>query len=72
MKSNKILWVLAILLVAVFGAQQLQASEGVDVKQAQRMVNQGALLLDVRETVRDREPAGIRAADAAEGRLQLR
>jgi len=49
MKSNKIFWVLAVLLAVVFGMQQLQASEGVEVKQAQAMVSQGALLLDVRE-----------------------
>ncbi len=49
MKSNRIFWVLAITLGAVFGVQQLQAADGVDVKQAQSMSKQGALLLDVRE-----------------------
>ena len=49
MKSNKIFWALAIALGMVFGVQQLQAADGVDVKQAQIMSQQGALLLDVRE-----------------------
>ncbi len=49
MKTNKLLWVLTIGLAVLFGMQQLQASEGVDVKQAQSMSQQGALLLDVRE-----------------------
>jgi rhodanese-related sulfurtransferase len=49
MKSRKILWALAILLGLVLAAQQLQAADGVDVKQALSMNQQGALLLDVRE-----------------------
>jgi len=49
MKSNKILWVVAIMLGAVLAVQQLQASSGIDVKMAQSMNQQGALLLDVRE-----------------------
>lgn len=49
MKSNRIFWVLAITLGTLFGVQQLQAADGVDVKQAQSMSKQGALLLDVRE-----------------------
>jgi rhodanese-related sulfurtransferase len=49
MKSNKIFWMAALALAAVFGFQQLQAADGVDVKQAQSMNKQGALLLDVRE-----------------------
>lgn len=49
MKSKKILWALAILLGLVLAVQQLQAADGVDVKQAQNMNQQGALLLDVRE-----------------------
>lgn len=49
MKSKKILWALAILLGLGMAAQQLQAADGVDVKQAQSMTQQGALLLDVRE-----------------------
>lgn len=49
MKSNKIFWLLAIMLAAIFGVQQLQAADGVDVKQALSMNKQGALLLDVRE-----------------------
>ncbi len=49
MKSNKIFWALAITLSLAFGVQQLQAAEGVDVKQAQSMSVQGALLLDVRQ-----------------------
>ena len=49
MKSNKIFWALAIIVATVFGMQQLQAADGVDVKLAQSMNMQGALLLDVRE-----------------------
>jgi len=49
MKTKKIFWALAILLGAALVMQQLQAAEGVDVKQAQSMTQQGALLLDVRE-----------------------
>jgi rhodanese-related sulfurtransferase len=49
MKSKKVFWALAIILGAVLAAQQLQAADGVDVKQAQIMNKEGALLLDVRE-----------------------
>ena len=51
MKSNKIYWAIAAVLAVVFGAQQLQAMSvpAVDVKVAQSMNQQGALLLDVRE-----------------------
>lgn len=49
MKSKKIFWALAIMLGMVLAVQQLQAADGVDVKQAQSMNMQGALLLDVRE-----------------------
>ncbi len=50
MKANyKIFWGLAIALVLVLGMQQLQAADGVDVKQAQSMSQHGALLIDVRE-----------------------
>jgi rhodanese-related sulfurtransferase len=49
MKSNKIYLLLAAILGTVLVVQQLQAAEGVDVKQAQSMSKQGALLLDVRE-----------------------
>jgi len=61
MKSNRIFWVLAIALGTVFGVQQLQAADGVDVKQAQSMNRQGALLLDVRE---NEEYAAIHAPNA--------
>ncbi len=61
MKSSRIFWVLAIMLATVFGVQQLQAADGVDVKQAQSMSKQGALLLDVREP---EEYAAIHAPDA--------
>jgi len=47
--KSKILWVVAAALGLTLVMQQLQASEGVDVKQAQSMSNHGALLLDVRE-----------------------
>lgn len=51
MKSNKTKSALFITTVfaALFGWNQLQAAEDVDVQQAQVMVQQGALLLDVRE-----------------------
>lgn len=49
MKSNKIFWVLAIVLVSAAATGQLQAADGVDVVQAQAMNKEGALLLDVRE-----------------------
>jgi len=53
MKLKKIIVGLVILLAALLGMQQLyashQASDGVDVRQAQFMHGQGALLLDVRE-----------------------
>ena len=48
MKSK--LWLIAALLFsAVLISQQLQAMDGVDVRTAQSMNLQGALLLDVRE-----------------------
>jgi rhodanese-related sulfurtransferase len=47
--KNKILWVITAVLGLMLAMQQLQASQGVDVKTAQSMVSQGALLLDVRE-----------------------
>ena len=51
MKSNKIYWAIAIILGVVFAAQQLQMMSvpSVDVKAAQSLSQQGALLLDVRE-----------------------
>lgn len=61
MKMKKIFWALAIILGAVFAVQQLQASQGVDVKQAQSMISNGALLLDVREPA---EYAAIHAPNA--------
>lgn len=57
----KILWIVAAVLGLTLAVQQLQASEGVDVKQAQNMSKQGALLLDVREPA---EYAAIHAANA--------
>jgi rhodanese-related sulfurtransferase len=45
----KILLGLAVVLGLFFAVQQLQASQSVDVKQAQAMISNGALLLDVRE-----------------------
>jgi rhodanese-related sulfurtransferase len=47
--KNKILYAVAAMIGLVLVAQQLQAADGVDVKQAQSMSTQGALLLDVRE-----------------------
>jgi rhodanese-related sulfurtransferase len=61
MKSNKIYWALAAILGLVLVAQQLQAADGVDVKQAQSMNKQGALLLDVREPD---EYSAVHAPDA--------
>ncbi len=49
MKSNKILWVLVIMLGLFLVVQELQAADDVDVIQARSMNQQGALLLDVRE-----------------------
>lgn len=60
--KSKILIGLAALLGFALLSQQLSASQGVDVKQAQGMVsNQGALLLDVREPA---EFAAIHAPNA--------
>ncbi len=59
--KSKIMWVVATMLGLTLVVQQLQASEGVDVKQAQSMSKQGALLLDVREPA---EYAAIHAANA--------
>jgi len=61
-KKSKILWGAAALLGFALLSQQLSAVQGVDVKQAQSMVNnQGALLLDVREPA---EYAAIHAPNA--------
>ena len=49
MKSNKVFWIVAIMFGVLLAVQQMQASGGVDVRQAQSMNQQGALLLDVRE-----------------------
>ena len=72
MKSNKILWALVALLVVVFGAQRLQATQGVDVKQAQIMVSQGALLLDVREADEYAEVHALHATLIPLGQLNSR
>jgi rhodanese-related sulfurtransferase len=47
--KSKIVWGIAAIMGLMFAVQQLQASEEIDVKQAQVMSSQGALLLDVRE-----------------------
>ena len=47
--KSKILWGVVVAFGLALVVQQLQASEGVNVKQAQSMSSQGALLLDVRE-----------------------
>ena len=49
MKSNRIIIGIVGMLAVVLGLPQLLAADGVDVKQAQIMNQQGALLLDVRE-----------------------
>ena len=46
---SKILWGLAVVLGLALVVPQLQASQGVDVKAAKSLSDQGALLLDVRE-----------------------
>ncbi len=47
--KSKILWGVVAVLGIFLAVQQLQAADGVDVKQAQIMSKEGALLLDVRE-----------------------
>ena len=47
--TSKMHWILVAVFVALFGWNQLQAAQGIDVKQAHTMQQQGALLLDVRE-----------------------
>ncbi|GAB5605206.1 rhodanese-like domain-containing protein [Sideroxyarcus sp. TK5] len=59
--KNKILWAITAVLGLMLAMQQLQASQGVDVKTAQSMVSQGALLLDVREPA---EYAAVHATNA--------
>ncbi len=59
--KNKILWAITAVLGLMLAMQQLQASQGVDVKTAQSMVSQGALLLDVREP---QEYAAVHAVNA--------
>ena len=59
--KSKILWGLAAVVGLALVGQQLQASQGVDVKQAQSMNQQSALLLDVREPA---EYAAIHAPNA--------
>lgn len=61
MKSNKVFIAVAAILGLVLAMQQLQAADGVDVKQAQSMNKQGALLLDVREPD---EYSAVHAPDA--------
>lgn len=63
MNSNKLFWIAAVALGVTFGMQQLQAADGVEAKQAQAMVQQGALLLDVRE------PAEYSAGHAPDAKL---
>jgi rhodanese-related sulfurtransferase len=46
---SKVLWGVAVVLGLALVVPQLQASQGVDVKAAKSMSEQGALLLDVRE-----------------------
>lgn len=59
--TDKLFWVVALALGAVFVSQQLSANNGIDAKQAQNMVQQGALLLDVRQP---EEYAALHAPDA--------
>lgn len=59
--KSKLWMVAAVLLGAALISQQLQAGEGVDVRTAQSMNKQGALLLDVREPA---EYAAVHAVNA--------
>lgn len=59
--TDKLFWVAALALGAIFVAQQLSANNGVDAKQALSMTQQGALLLDVRQP---EEYTAIHAPDA--------
>lgn len=59
--KNKIMWVITAVLGLMLVMQQLQAGQDVDVKTAQRMSQQGALLLDVREPS---EYAAVHAVNA--------
>lgn len=61
MKAGKILNIVMVALVIYLGIQNLQAAEGIDVRQAQSMSRQGALLLDVRE---QDEYTALHAAEA--------
>ena len=47
--KSKIFWGVVAVLGLFLAVQQLQAADSVDVKQAQVMNKEGALLLDVRE-----------------------
>lgn len=58
---SKILWGVAVVLGLALVVPQLQASQGVDVKAAKSLSDQGALLLDVREPD---EYAAIHAVNA--------
>ena len=59
--TDKLFWVAALALGAIFVTQQLSANDGVDAKQALGMTQQGALLLDVRQP---EEYTAIHAPDA--------
>lgn len=49
MKSNKIVMAVALLMGAILLGQLLMPVGGADAKQAHTLIQQGALLLDVRE-----------------------
>jgi rhodanese-related sulfurtransferase len=59
--KNKFYWAVMAVLGLMLAAQQLQAGDGVDVREAQNMSKHGALLLDVREPA---EYAAVHAANA--------
>lgn len=61
--KSKILWGVVAALGLTLAVQQLQAADGVEVKQAQIMNKEGALLLDVRE------PEEFSAGHAPEAKL---
>jgi rhodanese-related sulfurtransferase len=74
MRLNKarVILSLAILTVIFLGAPQSQASNGIDVRQAQSMNKQGALLLDVREQVEYAEIHAPKATLIPLGQLSSR
>jgi rhodanese-related sulfurtransferase len=61
MITKNTIWTVAVIIGVVLLVQNLMVADGIDVKQAQSMSKQGALLLDVREPD---EYAEVHAPDA--------